>query len=105
MITVEQINGEIAALSEERPTYVIMEKLAALYTVRDHIIIGTETNAQSVTISENIPHISDSEFAESIDGMTQEKVWPIVDELMETLKAMQPRLYRGVMLKIDQLKE
>ena len=40
MITMEQINGEIAVLEEEKPTYTVMQKLAALYTVRDHMVIS-----------------------------------------------------------------
>lgn len=103
MITIEQINGEIAALNSERPTYVVMEKLAALYTVRDHITIGTETKAQPVVVNSKVPKISDSEFSQLIDGTEQEKIWPVIDELMSTIKIMQPRLYNGVVLKISQL--
>ena len=39
LISLEQISGEIAALEEEKPTYVIMQKLADLYTVRDHMVL------------------------------------------------------------------
>ena len=37
-------------------------------------------------------------------GMTQTEaadVWPIMDELMSTLQVLQPRLYDGVMRKLQ----
>lgn len=99
MISLEQINGEIAALEAERPTYVSMDKLALLYTVRDHMVLDSEKKA--VTVSATIPHFSDTEFGKLIEGMEQEKIWPIMDELMVTVKAIQPSLYKGVIDKIE----
>lgn len=43
----------------------------------------------------------DSEFSRAIDGRRQEDVWPILDELMSVLHATNPRLYAGVMRKIE----
>ena len=43
---------------------------------------------------------SDSEFARAIDGKAQKDVWPILDELMQTLAVMQPKVYAAVMRKL-----
>lgn len=101
MISLEQINGEISALEEERPTYVIMDKLAALYTVRDHMVLDTKSSAAPAPVS-TIPHISDSDFSKIIEGKDQGKVWPIIDELVSTIAVMHPKLYDAVTQKLQQ---
>lgn len=43
---------------------------------------------------------SDTEFARVIDGREQKEIMPVLDELMTTLQAIQPRLYNAVMEKL-----
>ena len=43
---------------------------------------------------------SDSEFAETVNGRDPAEVWPVMDELMQTLSVVQPRLYGGVIRKL-----
>lgn len=43
---------------------------------------------------------SDTEFARAIDGRDQQEVLPVLDELMDTLSVIQPRLYNAVMDKL-----
>ena len=45
---------------------------------------------------------SESEFAQVINGRKQEEIWPVMDELMSTLKVMNGRLYSGVLRKLSQ---
>ena len=49
---------------------------------------------------EEITYDSGSEFSEAISGKHQEDVWPVIDELMDVLKTINPRLYDGVMRKL-----
>ena len=42
---------------------------------------------------------SDTEFARAVDGRKQDEVWPVMDELMETIRTIYPRLYDAVMAK------
>lgn len=96
MISIQHINGEIAALEAEKPTFAVMARLADLYTVRDHIIIGDERRT-----AEQTAHIdSQTEFARTIEGLPLDTVWAVVDELMATLQAVDPRLYAAVLRKI-----
>lgn len=102
MISIEQLNGEIAALEEERPTFLTMEKLAALYTVRDHMILGAKTSQQAQVVNQEIVDVEsgDSDFLSAINGKSVNEILPIIDELMETIKLMNERLYNGVMRKL-----
>ena len=90
MISIEQITGEISALEEETPTHAVMQKLAALYTVRDHMIIQTLT-------AETIVAVSDSEFMQRAGGMDRTLFLRIMDELMATLSVVNPALYDSVL--------
>ena len=102
MISMEQLNGEIAALEEERPPFVTMEKLASLYTVRDHMMLGSKTTQPVQIASTEIIDIQDgdSEFLKAINGKSVNEVLPVIDELMETIKVLNERLYDGVMRKL-----
>lgn len=51
---------------------------------------------------DEITYDSGSEFSEAISGKHQEDVWPVIDELMDVLHTINPRLYDGVMRKLDQ---
>lgn len=48
-----------------------------------------------------IGHIGESDFLGKIEGKDTERMWLLMDELMETLQVVNPRLYNGVMRKID----
>lgn len=49
-----------------------------------------------------IDYYSDTEFSEAVDGRAVSEIMPIIDELMSVLQATNPRLYAGVMRKIEQ---
>ena len=98
MISLEQLDGEIAALEEKDPTYVTMEKLAALYTVRDHMVLE-KNNPVTVTL-DTVPSFGESDFARLVAGKEIQTVLSTIDELMTTLQVVQPRLYNSVMDKV-----
>ena len=100
MISIEQISGEIAALEAEPPTFASMHKLADLYIVRDHMIVGTKSIAEAAP--DVLPEMGDSEFFRAVTGQDAGKIWQIINETMETLKVMEPRLYNGVLRKIQE---
>ena len=43
---------------------------------------------------------SGSEFSRAIDGRDAYSVWAVMDELMETIRTIYPRLYDAVMAKL-----
>lgn len=102
MISIEQISGEIASLEEEKPTHAAMQKLSALYIVRDHMILGEEKDPQ-IIVAGKIPMISETDFSKSIYDRDVKEVLNVLDELMETLRMIQPRLYEAVMRKLEKI--
>lgn len=90
MIIMDEINGEIAKLESQVQTYQTIEKLAALYTVRDHN-----------RFQEQVPSIGGSEFLDKCNNKPVCAILKVVDELLSTLHAIQPNLYDAVMQKFD----
>ena len=88
MISIDEINGEIAKLEEQPTSYAIIERLSWLYTVRDHLSpVG------------DMPE-GDSDFMKACKGKAVCEIMDIVDELMTVLQAVQPRLYQAVMERL-----
>ena len=85
-------------------------KLASFLTVYDHMY-GNKTeetddiHQQSYSFSNGsvIDINSRSEFANEINGKSTESVLKVVDELMETLQILNPRLYNSVIKKIREV--
>ena len=108
MIREEDLQEAIAECQGQRnPNANTAIKLAAFYTIRRELfgedkdagpLPGYSYAAQPETASEpKIQNDSDSEFARLIDGRPQKEVWPLMDEMMDTIHAIHPRLYRAVM--------
>ena len=109
MITEKDLHEAIAECQGQRnPNANTCIKLAAFYTIRREMfgeekeagppsgsysfLPGPQSTAESL-----IRNDSDSEFAMAIDGRKQEEIWPLMDEMMDTIHAIHPRLYNAVM--------
>lgn len=114
MITEQDLQEAIAECHGERnPNASTCIKLAAFYTIKDHMFGREEKPDEPLLLPQHsysagvstgtIRYDGQSEFAECIDGMSEEDVLGIMDELMTTLSIVQPRLYAGVMRKIKSL--
>lgn len=110
MITLHDLDTAIAkcqGLADPKPSDAI--KLAAFYIIKNEMYGPPETEQPSYSYATMpmqpaetvIEYQSDTEFAQSIEGKRAADVWPIIDELMEVLKVTTPRLYKGVMRKIQ----
>jgi hypothetical protein len=83
-------------------------KLAAYYTIRDHLeaqgnapVLPGRSYAPEPPQPETIQLEGDSEFARTIRGLPVSYIMPIMDELMEAVQVLQPRLYNGVISKLN----
>ena len=94
MVNLDEVNGEIAKLESQPSTYVTIERLAWLYVVRDHLTVSPVTVPPVTGIE--MPQ-GDSEFMCNCAGKTINQVMEIMDELMQTISIIQPRLYDAVM--------
>ena len=109
MLDRQEIDLEIAKWEYLESSYDNYSKLAALYTIRDHM---DQSKPEPVTydvgyFSAPDPALvearGDSEFISAISGLNQSDVWEIMDDLMDTLQVANPRVYNGVMRKIRAL--
>lgn len=113
MLDQKEIEIEIAKWEYLESSYDNYAKLANLYTIRDHMkkqeisepVYERSYSAASASTDE-IPVIGqygDSEFLQSVAEKDQASVWSIMDDLMDTLHTVNPRVYNGVMRKIREL--
>ena len=115
MITEQDLLEAIAECEGQRnPGANTCIKLAAFYTIKEHLFPSqTEEAAQPVEYRQALPsagsyndpgpvidYDSGSEFSNAIHGRDPGDVWPIMDELMDALVAVNPRLYNFVMRKL-----
>lgn len=111
MFTKAELIDAINELEEGRHSIQNCEKLAAIYTVLDHLY--PEEHRQEYPLAkgysgeaedpkaETIPKYGDTEFLNAISGQDPEDMWILMDELMTTLIVVNPRLYDSVMRKIQ----
>ena len=91
MINIDEINAEIAKLEKEPTTYSSIQKLSWLYTVRDHI---------KETPTGEMPR-GDSDYYCACSGKSISEVMAVMNELMDALMVIQPRLYDAVLMKLS----
>ena len=112
MITKNDLDAAIAECQGKRnPDASTCIKLAAFYTIRNEMFptvvpsVAQPEPSYSYAPAPDQPDDSyviinsESEFAKLIDGRKQEEVWPVLDELMATIKTIYPRLYDAVLAK------
>ena len=92
---IDEINAEIAKLEFQPASYGNIEKLAWLYIVRDHL-----TASPVPMTGSEIPQ-GESDFSCACAGKSISEVMDVMDELMEVLLVVQPRLYNAVLMKLS----
>ena len=106
MITRDDLLSAIAECNGERnPNANTCMKLAAYQTILDHMDGDMIRTYQSYSFASEpagqVSYDSGSEFSDTIKGRNIDDVLAIMDELMDTIHAIVPRLYRAT---IDRLK-
>lgn len=105
MITLQDLQEAIAECEGQRnPSSNTCIKLAAFYTIRDHMFPSGKAESVNPIIKEvysgsTEPKLN-TEFIESVTGVDAEKFVNVMDELMDTLKVIHPRLYDSVISKL-----
>nr|DAO63050.1 MAG TPA: hypothetical protein [Caudoviricetes sp.] len=99
MLNLDEINNEILMLETKRDTtYSVIEKLAPLYIVRDHLT-GATPVTQPVPLDVN----GETDFLQAVSGKDSVQVFTVIDELMSTIQATNYRLYEAVMRKVSNI--
>lgn len=87
-------------------------QLAAFYTLlntpaldqtapEEHTHYSFTYNGGQPNHAEKVAVDGESDFILAINGLDSSAAWAVMDELMDTLQAINPRLYAGVMRKIN----
>ena len=109
MITRHDLDAAIAeCMGEREPNANTCIKMAAYYTIRQNLYPETAQNdalpTYSFAANSDTVHIdSDTEFARAVEGLPHDKIWALVDELVETVRILQPRVYAALLRKINEL--
>ena len=107
MITQADLQQAIAECQGERnPNASTCIKLAAFLTIHRELF-GEEKHADQLPAYSFAPAPdrkiveidSDSDFAPAVNGTPLDEFLPVMEELMQTLEIIQPRLYGAVMAK------
>ena len=103
MIAERDLLTAIEECQTEPITSTKIGKLADLLTIHRHLYGDKEPRADASKYHADIALSvrGDSEFLKKIDGNRADKVWRVLDELMATLEVINPRLYDGVIRRLE----
>lgn len=104
MVDLDIINGTIAEWEQKELTFVVVERLAWLYIVRDNALMHSKEPAgEQPSVMPAVAISSGSEFMEACSRADPVKLWPVLDDLMNAVKQLQPRLYDATIETIKDL--
>lgn len=113
MITEKDLQEAIAECQGQRnPTSTTCIKLAAFLIIKRELYPEQDPEpfnepppvysyANQPEPAETITYDSGTEFSRLVDGQPMEDVLSVIDELMDVLHTINPRLYDGVMRKLE----
>lgn len=95
MFNEAELIDAINELSEGRHSIQNCERLAAVYTVLDHLQPGYSYKGGG------IDNYGNSEFLQIISGKDERRVFALLDELMEAIQVLNPKLYKSFIGKLE----
>lgn len=106
----KEIEWAISELESEETSKAGYILLAALYTCRNEML-GTSAPQPQIAayseaaspVDERLGQYGDSDFLRAVKGLDPAKAWSVMDEHMNALKTFNPRVYDGVMRKLNKL--
>ncbi len=97
MLDMQEVENAIVELEHSQTTYANVQKLANLYTVRAHSGAGGYSQASAPDMPTN------SDFLRLVSSVDQAAAWQVMDELMQTLSVVSPRVYDQIFLKLSKI--
>lgn len=107
MITEKDLQEAIAECEGQRnPNANTCIKLAAFYTIREHLYPSIAAPSYSFAPSEPlgntvIQYDSGTEFSDLIHGRSVDDILPVIDDLMSTISVVNPKLYRSAIRELS----
>jgi hypothetical protein len=99
MLNLDEIEKEILALEKKDTSYAVVERLAWLYIVRDHL------KGETVEDTKRTGEMSGSEFIETCSEVPMPELMGVLNEHMDAIKVVHPKEYMAVINRIEKLKE
>lgn len=108
MLDEREINAWIARLEAEDSSWNVYERLAILYAIRGRndqrdISPSPVMYSAAAVPADKVAQYGDTDFLRAVAGKSPDKLWPIMDELMDSLAITNRRIYDNVMRKIDRI--
>lgn len=103
MIDLDIINGTIAEWEAKELTFVVVERLAWLYVVRDHVLMNIKQEEPEPVTMPKVAISSGSDFMNACSNAEPIALWSTLDELMNSVQLLQPKLYQATIEKIKGL--
>jgi hypothetical protein len=106
VITEQDLQAAIAECEGQRnPNANTCIKLAAFYTIRDHLFPQEQDHFADVSNmmysrAAEPEYESGTEFAKAVAGWSKSDLMPVVDELVTAVSVLNPRLYASFMRKL-----
>ena len=103
MIRREELDEAIAECQGERnPNANTCIKLAAYYTIRD-VMYEKPEYSYAQEPNTTIDYQGNTEFAEIIYNKDFSYILPVIEDLVETVKVLLPRVYAGFMRELEKI--
>ena len=102
MITRKEIDEAIQEVAEEMQNYNDCQKLATFLTLKNLLYPKYRQYIETVTETV-VDYEGVSEFSSVVNGKVAVDVWQVIEELMEAIKWLYPRIYNQVIEKIKNI--
>lgn len=108
-MTKRELDRQISEYEDGGLTRTTARDLASLYIVRDYLYPSPEETAapliapRSFAGPDAAPDFGDSDFYRAIAGKDSASAWRVMSDLMDTLSAVHPPLYRRVLAELENL--
>lgn len=102
MITQKEIDEAINEVAEEMQNYNDCQKLATFLTLKDLLYPKYRQYIETVTETV-VEYEGASDFSSVVNGKVAVDAWQVIEELMEAMKWLYPRIYNQVIEKIKNI--
>lgn len=114
MLDIREIEYWISRYEKEANELNDCVTLSALYSIRDKLS-GVQAaqflpqpaiaaySGEAAPVSKALDQYGDSDFLRAAAGKDPAAAWAVMDELMDTLRVVNPRAYDSVMRKLERL--
>ena len=116
MVDVREIDGAIAEIENSELTMTRVKNLAALYVVKNQRLADASHSPQKEELQEPVRYyaaaepstravVGGSDFLQAVSNVDTTAALNVLDELMSALYVANPKVYNGVMRKLERLQD